>query len=118
MLGIAGKVDPSTMLWILQHSAGQSYATDRYGPPILDGSFDPSFTLGLAYKDLRLATHMANSLELELPMTQLTTDTYRQAADTLGADTNHLEVVRLLERTNQMRLRASSNPPCHEDTYS
>ena len=109
MLGIGGGVDPEAMLSIIQNSTGRSYVADRYGPPILRGDYDPSFTVGLAHKDMTLAMEMAQSLAIDLPMSALTTDTYKRAIDTYGFDANHLKAVRLLEEDNATFLRASGD---------
>ncbi|MEM7562805.1 MAG: NAD(P)-dependent oxidoreductase [Pseudomonadota bacterium] len=105
MLGIKGGVDPEAMLSIIRNSTGKSYVADRYGPPILDGSYDPSFTVGLAHKDMTLARQMAEGLGLSLPMCDLTTETYAKAVDAFGFDANHLKAVRLLEQNNDTYLR-------------
>ena len=99
MLGIKGGVEASAMLSIIQNSTGKSYVADRYGPPILSGDYDPSFTVGLAHKDMYLAREMADSLGIKLPMCDLTTETY-------GFNANHLKAVRLLEEDNQTFLQA------------
>ncbi|MEM7293124.1 MAG: NAD-binding protein, partial [Pseudomonadota bacterium] len=105
MLGIKGGVQASQMLSIIQNSTGHSYVADRYGPPILDGSYDPSFTVGLAHKDMKLAMEMASNLGIELPMSQLTTDTYARAIEAYGFEANHLKAVALLEEQNDTFLR-------------
>ena len=106
MLGIKGGVDAKAMLSIIQNSTGKSYVADRYGPPILNGDYDPSFTVGLAHKDMKLAMEMAGDLGIKLPMCDLTTGTYARAMDAYGFDANHLKVVRLLEEENSTFLRA------------
>lgn len=105
MLGIKGGVEASQMLEIIQNSTGKSYVADRYGPPILAGDYDPSFTIGLAHKDMKLAQEMAENLGIQLPMCDLTTSTYARAIDEYGFDANHLKVVRLLEQDNDTYLR-------------
>ena len=106
MLGIGGGVDPAQMLAIIQGSTGSSYVANRYGPPILNGDYDPSFTVGLAHKDMGLAQEMAKNLGIALPMCDLTTATYARAIDSYGFHANHLKAVRLLEEDNQIFLRA------------
>lgn len=106
MLGVKGGVDPQQMLDIIQNSTGKSYVADRYGPPILNGDYDPSFTVGLAHKDMKLAGEMAQNLGIRLPMCDLTTDTYARAIETYGFDANHLRAVRLLEEDNNTYLQA------------
>jgi 3-hydroxyisobutyrate dehydrogenase-like beta-hydroxyacid dehydrogenase len=105
MLGIKGGVEARKMLEIIQNSTGKSYVADRYGPPILAGDYDPSFTIGLAHKDMKLAQEMAENLGIQLPMCDLTTSTYARAIDEYGFDANHLKAVRLLEQDNDTYLR-------------
>jgi len=106
MLGVKGGVDPQQMLDIIQNSTGRSYVADRYGPPILNGDYDPSFTVGLAHKDMKLAAEMAQNLGIKLPMCDLTTATYARAIEAYGFDANHLRAVRLLEEDNNTFLQA------------
>lgn len=105
MLGVKGGVDSKEMLSIIQNSTGRSYVADRYGPPILSGDYDSSFTLGLAHKDMKLAQEMAQNLGITLPMCDLTTTTYARAIETYGFDANHLKAVRLLEEDNNTFLQ-------------
>jgi len=105
MLGVKGGVDKQQMLSVIQNSTGKSYVADRYGPPILMGDYDPSFTVGLAHKDMKLAMDMAEELGITLPMCDLTTDTYARAIDKYGFDANHLKAVRLLEEQNNTFLQ-------------
>ena len=108
MLGVKGGVDRQKMLSIIQNSTGKSYVADRYGPPILNGDYDPSFTVGLAHKDMNLAMQMAENLGIELPMCNLTTRTYAQAIEQYGFNANHLKAVRLLEEKNKTFLQTES----------
>ena len=104
-LGIKSGVAPAAMLDIIQHSTGRSYVSARYGPAMLDGSYDPSFTLGLSLKDIKLAMTLARKLGIQLPMCALSEATYARAVEKYGADANHLMAVRLLEEDNQTPLR-------------
>lgn len=106
MLGVKAGVDAAEMLHIIQNSTGRSYVADRYGPSILNGDYDPSFTLALALKDLHLAIELAQTLELELPMCALVAEIYQQADADFGQGANHLMAVRLLENACGTYLRA------------
>lgn len=68
MLGVKAGIDATEMLHIIQNSTGRSYVADRYGPPVLRGDYDPSFALGLALKDMKLAMELADTLDITLPM--------------------------------------------------
>ncbi|TIQ61529.1 MAG: NAD(P)-dependent oxidoreductase, partial [Mesorhizobium sp.] len=79
MLGVMGGVPAATMLGIIQGSTGASYVADRYGPAILDGSYDPGFALGLAHKDLALTLELAGSVGATLPMCEQVEAIYKKA---------------------------------------
>ena len=51
MLGTKSGIKPQTMLQIIDKSASSGYTSARYGPDMINGSYDPSFTLGLSFKD-------------------------------------------------------------------
>ena len=56
-------------------------------------------------KDMGLVLELAESLDTELPLCELTTKTYREACEAYGNDANHLMAVRLLEEANDQLLR-------------
>ncbi|MEC8070351.1 MAG: NAD(P)-dependent oxidoreductase, partial [Actinomycetota bacterium] len=51
MLGVKGGVAPAKMTELIQKSAGRSYVADVYGPEIVAGTYDESFSIALAAKD-------------------------------------------------------------------
>lgn len=108
VLGAGGGVSPDKMLDIIRNSTGRSYVADRYGPCILNGDYDPSFSLGLALKDLRLAMELARKLKIDLPMSDFVTTTYARAAERFGNDAHHLMAVKLLEDACETPLRSFS----------
>jgi 3-hydroxyisobutyrate dehydrogenase-like beta-hydroxyacid dehydrogenase len=105
MLGVKGGVDADTMLAIIQNSTGRSYVADRYGPALLDGSYDPGFALGLAHKDMRLTLELAKSVDAILPMCEQVEALYGKASEAFGPEQNHLMAIRLLEQANGQFLR-------------
>jgi 3-hydroxyisobutyrate dehydrogenase-like beta-hydroxyacid dehydrogenase len=108
MLGVKGGVPADTMLAIIQNSTGRSYVADRYGPAILNGSYDPGFALGLAHKDMALTLELAKSVGATLPMCEQVESIYDQAVKKYGFDENHLMAVKLLEDANDMPLRSAA----------
>ncbi|RUU25014.1 NAD(P)-dependent oxidoreductase [Mesorhizobium sp. M6A.T.Ce.TU.016.01.1.1] len=107
MLGVKGGVPADTMLGIIQGSTGASYVANRYGPAILDGSYDPGFALGLAHKDMALTLELAGSVGAMLPMCEQVEAVYKKAVDKYGFDQNHLMAVKLLEEQNDTFLRST-----------
>ncbi|ASJ73187.1 NAD(P)-dependent oxidoreductase [Granulosicoccus antarcticus] len=116
MLGVKGGVPADRMLSIIQNSTGRSYVSDRYGPAILDGSYDPGFALGLAHKDMALTLELAKSVEATLPMCTQVEAIYAQAVQKFGFDQNHLMAIKLLENANSMPLRNSAAAQSHNKT--
>lgn len=100
MLGVKAGVSAPEMLDIIKNSTGRSYVADRYGPCMLNGDYDPSFALGLALKDMKLAMELADTLNIDLPMSGLVTKMYVEACEKYGTDANHLIAVRMLEEAS------------------
>ncbi|MCV9999250.1 NAD(P)-dependent oxidoreductase [Pararhizobium sp. YC-54] len=107
MLGVKGGVSAETMLGIIQGSTGASYVANRYGPAILDGSYDPGFALGLAHKDMALTLELASSVGATLPMCEQVEAIYKMAVEQFGFDQNHLMAVKILEEQNGTFLRSA-----------
>lgn len=106
ILGVKGGVSADKMLDIIQGSTGTSYVSKRYGSHILNGDYDPSFTLELALKDMRLARELADSVGITLPLCDRTTETYATACEAFGGARNHLMAVKVLEDDTGTPLRA------------
>lgn len=102
LLGVKGGVDPVTMLDLIQHSAGRSYVADTYGPEILAGTYDASFPLGHAAKDMRLALELAEGLGVDLPFMRDVRDLYEHGQTEYGQDAPHLFAAQLIERRNDL----------------
>ncbi len=104
MLGVKGGVEPARMLEMIRHSAGGSYVADNYGPEIVAGTYDPTFPLSHAAKDMRLAMEMAGHVGAELPFMAAVAEAYAAAESTFGAEAPHLLAARLTEIANDLTL--------------
>ena len=104
LLGVKGGVDPAKMLELIQHSAGASYCADVYGPEILAGTYDASFPISHAAKDMRLAMELARSVGAELPFMERVADLYAQTEADYGPTAAHLLAAQLIERANNLVL--------------
>ncbi len=104
LLGVKGGVRPSAMLDMIRNSAGTSYSAEVYGPEILAGTYDASFPISHAAKDMRLAKSLAESLDLDLPFTEAVEDLYARAEAEFGPTAAHCLAAQLLERHNDLIL--------------
>lgn len=106
MLGAKGGLDLDVLSDVLSHSCAQSYVVDNYIPKVLDGSYDPSFTLGLAKKDMALIGQLGDHLDIEMPLGQSVLQSYAQAVSQYGPDVPHLSIVKLIEQSSKTKLRS------------
>ncbi len=101
MLGVKGGVQPAKMLELIQKSAGSSYVADTYGPEIVAGTYDESFSIALAAKDMRLAMEMAASVDADLPFMARVAERYGEAEQRYGSAAPHLLAAQITEIDNQ-----------------
>ena len=104
LLGVKAGIEPAKMLDLIQNSAGASYCATTYGPEILEGTYDASFPIGHAAKDMRLAMDLARSVGARLPFMERVADLYEQTESEYGPSAAHLLAAQLIERTNEMVL--------------
>ena len=62
MMGAKANLDLKTLHSVLMNSCSQSYVVENYIPKVLDGSYDTSFALGLAEKDMKLIVELGHHL--------------------------------------------------------
>ena len=105
MLGAKAKLDLNTLYDVLNNSCARSYVVENYIPKVLDGSYDRSFKLGLAEKDMRLINQLGEHLDIELTLGSVVYDTYQKATKAYGFDAPHLSVLRLVEDQSNTLLR-------------
>jgi len=112
ILGVKGGVEPAKMLDLIQHSAGTSYCATAYGPEILAGTYDASFPLSHAAKDMRLAMEMADTMGIDLPFTRDVAALYAEAEEVFGSTAAHCLAAQLIEQRNDLLLhqRVTTDP--------
>ncbi len=110
MLGAKASLDLQALYEVLNSSCAKSYVVERYIPKVLDGTYDNSFKLGLAEKDMRLINQLGEQLEVELSLGSIVYDTYQKATEAYGFDAPHLSVLRLIEEKSKMLLRDPERP--------
>ncbi|WP_028025695.1 NAD(P)-dependent oxidoreductase [Enterovibrio calviensis] len=105
MLGKQADLDLDTLWDVLKNSCASSYVVESYVPKVLDGSYDPSFTLALATKDMRLISELGAHLTVPLELGDKVYSSYEEALSKYGNDAPHLSVVRLVEDQTGSHLR-------------
>lgn len=106
MMGAKAELDLDVLHNVLQNSCAQSYVVDSYIPKVLDGSYDQSFALGLATKDMRLITELGAHLGIDMTLGNKVYSTYQTATEKYGAEVPHLSVLRLIEEQSGQQLRS------------
>ncbi len=110
LLGAKGGVDPAAMLDVITNSAGTSYSAEVYGPEILAGTYDASFPISHAAKDLRLAMELATRLGADLPFTASVAELYAETEAALGPDAAHCLAAQRIEKNNDLILSEELTP--------
>ncbi len=105
MLGAKAGV-PLPVVWeAIKSSAGNSWVAEHDVPAIFAGHYDPSFSLDLCCKDLKLVNEIARAQGYELTMGAFVQSLFEQARATYGGDAAELHVVKLLEERVGLLLR-------------
>ncbi|MGI9310289.1 MAG: NAD(P)-dependent oxidoreductase, partial [bacterium] len=108
MLGAKADLDLTALHRVLMASCAQSYVVDHYIPKVLDGSYDRSFALGLAARDMRLVSELGAHLRVDLNLADAVCADYARACAAYGADAPHLSNIRLIEERSRRLLRDDS----------
>lgn len=105
MMGAKADLDLTVLHNVLQNSCAQSYVVDNYIPKVLDGSYDRSFALGLAMKDMRLITELGSHLGIQMTLADQVYHSYQSATQKYGSEAPHLSILKLIEEKSQTLLR-------------
>jgi 3-hydroxyisobutyrate dehydrogenase-like beta-hydroxyacid dehydrogenase len=92
-------VDPRTYYEVVKNGGGMAYSTyfDRRVLRVVEGNYDPTFTLELMLKDVTLATEMAGALLAHLPILRETLGAYREGQRRGSGGEDFSAVTRALE---------------------
>ena len=105
MLGAKAGIPLETVWEAIKSSAGNSWVAEHDVPSIFAGHYDPSFSLALCCKDLRLVNEIAQSQGYELTMGQHALELFEKAKSAYGPQAAELHVVKLLEDRVGLLLR-------------
>ena len=108
-LGKKNGVDLMVLWDALKNSVGDTFVVRHDVPSIFDGHYDPSFTLALCCKDLRLITELGDESGTQLDMTKAAQDKFELARQTYGDDAPELLVAKLVEEASDVSLQVDGN---------
>jgi 3-hydroxyisobutyrate dehydrogenase len=98
-------VDTRIALDVINTSSGRSNTSMNLFPErVLSRAFPRTFRLALLDKDLRIAAEMARDVGVPAPLTQLASELFRAARAELGEEADHVEAVRVIERTSGVEI--------------
>ena len=106
VIGARGGLDLAVLREAIMASTAGSAMADYDLPMIFDGSYDPSFSLELVCKDIRLAVELARDLDVPVELAALTEQICHRARIQYGGGEPILKIVKLLEDATGVELRA------------
>ena len=100
-------VDTRIALDVINTSSGRSNTSMNLFPErVMTRAFPRTFRLALLDKDLRIAAGIARDAGVPTPLTQLASELFRAARVELGEEADHVEAVRVIERTANVEIGA------------
>lgn len=110
MLAKRAGLDLAASYRAIQASSGNSVEFESVAPVVLNGSFDTSFTLGLACKDLGLMMELGREYDVPLKFTGLMDQMFLEAKAKYGADAWTPHVIKMMEDATGVELRCEGFP--------
>lgn len=103
--GIANGVELGTLWHAIRNSVGDSFVARHDAPSIFAGHYDPSFSLDLCLKDLRLIQELNRNVRAALPMTMAAEGAFALAASRYGTQAAELHVAKRIEDDAGLTMR-------------
>lgn len=104
-LGLRHGVALDTLWRAIRSSVGDSFVARHDAPSIFAGHYDPSFTLDLCLKDLRLIEELQADVRADLPLTDAARGAFARAGERYGADAPELTVAKRIEEDADLSFR-------------
>jgi 3-hydroxyisobutyrate dehydrogenase len=83
-------LDPGTMIDIMNVSTGKSFNTENVMKQhVVSRQFASGFALGLLAKDVGIAADLARAIEVDSPLTRLSSALLAEARDKVGSEKDH-----------------------------
>ncbi len=104
------KIDLGLTYKAIKISSGNSFVNETETKVILGGSYDVGFTMDLANKDISLFNKLAKELNISVSLSKITNKKFKEAMKILGKRAFSTSIIKLLERDNNIKLRAKNFP--------
>jgi len=99
-------VSPQVALDVINASSGRSNTSMNLFPQrVIGRAFPRTFKLALIDKDVRIAAQFLREQNVPSPITQLTAELFAAAHIELGEDADHVEAVKVIERTGGAEIK-------------
>ncbi len=99
LIGQRFGLDPAIMVDVLNAATGMNNSTQKkFRQFVLSRGFDAGFTMGLLHKDISIALEVGRETATPTPVAALCKELVGAALAMFGADADHTEMARLMER--------------------
>ena len=109
VLGKKAGVDLMVLWDALKNSVGDTFVVRHDVPSIFDGHYDPSFSLALCCKDLRLLDELGEATGTQLDMTRFAQNKFEEARAKYGDDAPELLVCKEIEVASDTTLQVEGD---------
>ena len=113
-LGTAHGVDPRQLFEVISASSGSSNQFEKRIPRVLNRNFEPTFTVDLSRKDLRLALQAADEIDYPMSVASLVHAFYTEASAKGYGEEDACAVVKVFEENADVLVEASGVDETYE----
>jgi 3-hydroxyisobutyrate dehydrogenase len=83
-------LDPNVMIDVMNVSTGKNFNTENVVKQhVISGAFASGFALGLLAKDVKIAADLATAIDVDSPLTRLSSALLGEARDRVGGEKDH-----------------------------
>ncbi len=104
-LGTKAGVNPEIIMNVIKGGSGRCWAVEDRMPHILEGDFEPGFTIDLHTKDVMLAVDMAKNMNLPLYAANLVAELFKTAQVKGLGKKDNCAVIKLYEELADITVR-------------
>jgi 2-hydroxy-3-oxopropionate reductase len=105
VMGTKAGVDPAKIVEVLSAGYARCGALEIRGAAILARDFEPGFKSKLQLKDLRLASELAQGIEVPMPVLALVHELYKAAQVVSSGEEDHTNVMKVTEQLAGVEVR-------------